>query len=259
MRAASRRSAFSLIELLVVLATIALLLSLMLPSLAGVQASTRTTLCISNLRQMAIAAQRYALEYQYFPPALRYENDGGIIEIGWDWVTTWDGQVISPGPLWEFSDDPGKVQQCPDYHGTTNTADPFTGYNYNTTYVGGEGQFMFWGWDRFRPGVRYSACRWTARVAMFGDGGREGGTNKYMRAPMNTVEGDLDKVYTGGQAFRHQMATNVAYLDGHVAMARDPFKGALATESLLCEEDGLPPQRLSVRRRPRLRPALEAV
>ncbi len=233
MRAASRPRAFSLIELLVVLATIALLLGLMLPALAGVRTSSRTALCVSNLRQMAIAAQRYALEYQYFPPAVRYKHDGTITEIGWDWVTTWGGQVISPGPLWEFTDDPGKVQQCPEYHGTTNTADPFTGYNYNTTYVGGEGEFGYWDWERFRPGVRHSACRWTGRVAMFGDGGRAGSTNKYMRAPMNTEGLPPGVIYTGGQAFRHQKATIVAYLDGHVGLPRNPFKGALATEILL--------------------------
>ncbi|MHC4766440.1 MAG: type II secretion system protein [Planctomycetota bacterium] len=240
MRAASHRSAFSLIELLVVLATIALLLSLMLPSLAGVRTSGRTAVCISNLRQMAIAAQRYALEHEFFPPAVRYENDGTVTQIDWDWVTTWDGQLISPGPLWEFTDDPGRVQQCPEYHGTTNTADPYTGYNYNTTYIGGEGTWGCWGWDNFRCGVRYSACRWTARVALFGDGGRAGSTNKYMRAPMNTEGLDLGVVYTGGQAFRHQKATNVAYLDGHVGMAREPFRGGLATDALLRDKMDYP-------------------
>jgi prepilin-type processing-associated H-X9-DG protein len=235
MRAALRRSAFSLIELLVVLATIALLLSLMLPSLAGVRRSGRTAVCISNLRQMAIAAQRYALEHEFFPPAVRYENDGTLTRIDWDWITTRDGQVISPGPLWEFSDDPGRVQQCPEYHGTTNTADPYTGYNYNTTHIGGEGAWGSWGWDNFRPGVRYSACRWTARVALFGDGGRRGSTNKYMRAPMNTEGTDLGVIYAGGQAFRHQKATNVAYLDGHVGPAREPFRGTLATDALLLD------------------------
>jgi prepilin-type processing-associated H-X9-DG protein len=226
----SRRRAFSLLELLVVLATIALLLGLMLPALAGVRTSSRTVLCISNLRQMAIAAQRYALEYHYFPFAVRYEHDG--TETDWDWVTR-DGQVISPGPLWDFSDDPGKVQQCPEYHGTTNYADPFTGYNYNTTHIGSEGEWPDTASAGFRAGVRYSVCRWTARVAMFGDGGRAGSTNKFMRAPMNSEEFPPGIIYTGGQAFRHQKATNVAYLDGHVDMARVPFKGALATEALL--------------------------
>jgi prepilin-type processing-associated H-X9-DG protein/prepilin-type N-terminal cleavage/methylation domain-containing protein len=235
MIARSRREAFSLLELLAVLAVIAVLLGLMLPALASVRASSRTALCISNLRQMAIAAQRYALEYQYFPPAIRYENDGAFTQIAWDWVTQ-GGAVMSPGSLWAFSDDPGRVQQCPGYHGPSNFAgDPHTGYNYNTTHVGGEGRFPHLGWDHFYPGARYSACRKTTTVAMFGDGGYASGANKFMRSPLSSTKDylDLPEVYGGGQAFRHQKATNVAYLDGHVGSARTPFRGDLATEALL--------------------------
>jgi len=242
MRAASRRSAFSLIELLAVLAVIAVLLGLMLPALASVRKSSRTVLCISNLRQMAIAAQRYALEYQYFPPAIRYESDGTVINIAWDWVTQ-DGAVISPGPLWQFSDDPDRVQQCPGYHGPSNfPGDPHTGYNYNTTHVGGESRFPHLGWDHFYPGVRYSACRRTTTIAMFGDGGYVSGANKFMRSPLSSTKPylKLPEVYGGGQAFRHQKATIVAYLDGHVGLARNPFKGALATEALLTDNMDYP-------------------
>jgi prepilin-type processing-associated H-X9-DG protein/prepilin-type N-terminal cleavage/methylation domain-containing protein len=240
MRPAARRDGFTLIELLVVVATVALLLGLLLPALSSVQASSRSALCVSNLRQMAIAAQGYALEYQYFPPAVRYENEGTITEIGWDWITTWDRQLISPGPLWAYTDDPGKVQQCPGYHGTTNTADPYTGYNYNTTHIGGEAPPFHWGWDGFRAGVRFSACRWTARVAVFGDGGRAGGTNKFMRAPMNSEGCGVDVVYAGGQAFRHQKTTNVAYLDGHVGIVGTPCEGLLATQRLLSDKMDYP-------------------
>jgi len=226
---------FTVIELIVVVAVTALLLSMLVPSLASVRASGRSVACLSNLRQMSIAAQRYALEYTYFPPALRYEDDGGFRIVAWDWVTTPDDQVISPGSLWAFTDDPGRVQQCPEYGGGTNTADPYTGYNYNATYVGGESLPLVAGWDVFRRGVRYSACRRTVRVALFGDGGWVGGTNKYMRAPVNTLEGELalGTIYAGGQAFRHRKATNVAYLDFHVGSVFTPFKGSLATDALL--------------------------
>lgn len=232
-----RRPAFSVVELLVVLATIALLLGTLVPALSGVRRSAHGAVCISNLRQMAIAAQRYALEYQYFPPAIRYDLvDGVAVQYAWDWVTTIDDRLISPGPLWSFTDDPDRVQQCPLYHGTTNFGgDPFTGYNYNTSYLGGEGRLFNWGWEHFRAGVRYSACRRTAQVALFGDGGRSDSTNKFMRAPMNEAEDNflLYTIYSGAQAFRHGHATNVAYLDLHVAPAATPFKGALATDALL--------------------------
>jgi prepilin-type processing-associated H-X9-DG protein len=75
---------------------------------------------------------------------------------------------------------------------------------------------------------------------MFGDGGRAESTNKYMRAPMNTEEKAPGVIYTGGQAFRHQKATIVAYLDGHVGLTRNPFKGALATETLLTDKMDYP-------------------
>ena len=231
---------FTVVELVVVVAITALLLSILMPALASVRASGRGAVCISNLRQMAIAAQRYALEYQFFPPAIRYENDGEFTNVAWDWITTYD-RVISPGPLWQFTDDPDRVQQCPEYGGKTNFAERFTGYNYNTTYIGGESSFPHTGWEPFCRGVRYSVCRRTARVAIFGDGGVVGSiANKFMRAPLNrpqecppSAQGGLGVVYGGGQAFRHQHATYVAYLDLHVAAAHDPFRGVHATEGLL--------------------------
>jgi prepilin-type N-terminal cleavage/methylation domain-containing protein/prepilin-type processing-associated H-X9-DG protein len=223
---------FTVVELVVVVAIISLLLSILVPSLASVRASGRGAVCVSNLRQMAIAAQTYALEYQFFPPAMRYENDGEFTNVAWDWITTSD-RVISPGPLWQFTDDPDRVQQCPEYGGETNFAERFTGYNYNTTHVASEWPFPHTGWGPpFRPGVRYGACRRTARVAVFGDGGWAGGTNKLMRAPMNAEE-DLSMIYAGGQAFRHQKTTTVAYLDCHVGIVTAPARGRLATDTLL--------------------------
>ncbi len=51
---------FTLIELLVVIAIIALLLSILMPSLQKVKEITRRTVCASNCRQVGIAANCYA-------------------------------------------------------------------------------------------------------------------------------------------------------------------------------------------------------
>ncbi|MGD9690732.1 MAG: DUF1559 domain-containing protein [Phycisphaerales bacterium] len=64
------RSAFSLIEILISLAIIALLLSLVLPGLAGARESARAAACSSNLRQLAAAVHAYAADFRgAAPPA----------------------------------------------------------------------------------------------------------------------------------------------------------------------------------------------
>ncbi len=61
---------FTLIELLVVVAIIALLISILLPSLSKARAQARTTLCASRIGQLAKAILLYADDYNETPPFL---------------------------------------------------------------------------------------------------------------------------------------------------------------------------------------------
>jgi prepilin-type N-terminal cleavage/methylation domain-containing protein len=71
-----RRSGFTLIELLVVIAIIALLLSILLPSLSQAREKGKIAKCLANLRQIMTAAQLYANEQNDAFPFL-YRTAGG--------------------------------------------------------------------------------------------------------------------------------------------------------------------------------------
>ena len=233
-RGVSRSGAFSLLELLVSLGVIALLLAILLPTLSSVASSGRCTACMSNLRQMCVAAHAYVNLYDVHPPAIRYDViDGIYTTIAWDFAQPAAGDV-SPGPLWEFTDHPGRVMQCPEFTGeSTFGDDPYTGYNYNTTFIGAEQSFPNYGWTNIRWGLRPAQHRRTESTALFGDGGWLGGANKFMRSPENSVEGSLQTIYSGGQAFRHQRRTNIAFLDGHIDASERKHRGVHATDQLL--------------------------
>ena len=59
----SRRKGFTLIELLVVIAIIAILAAILFPVFARAREKARQNACLSNVKQMALAVQMYAQDY----------------------------------------------------------------------------------------------------------------------------------------------------------------------------------------------------
>jgi prepilin-type processing-associated H-X9-DG protein/prepilin-type N-terminal cleavage/methylation domain-containing protein len=72
-----RRKVFTLLELLIVVAIIAILASLLLPALTQARKMAKTIACNNNLKQMGVAFQMYASDNPHFFPApeLKDSND----------------------------------------------------------------------------------------------------------------------------------------------------------------------------------------
>lgn len=204
----------SLIEVLVTIAVLTLLIAVLLPSLTRARDAARRAACQSNLRQIAHACHAYAADYEDAFPIAQYLDLHRQAFVAWDTIVEFgDPAPARAGLIWEFADG-GAVQQCPAYDGPSFTqGDPFTGYNYNTTYIGrgqGEGPYLGMG----EAPARRGQIRRTGATALFGDGGWSLGANKFMRAPLDEGVSE-ETVFAGGQAYRHRQQTNVAYVDGH--------------------------------------------
>ncbi len=245
----NRRRGITLIELLATLAAIVVLGGLIAGAAASARTASRSTACLANLRQLSIGAEAYHATSGGYPAAILYfVETGGVRTRSWDFDHRADG-TIEPGPIWHYLDGPESVFQCPEFRGaSTFGSDPATGYNYNTSYIGAEGRYPIPGpdgrpldgWKHCRRGVPAGAHRHSWRTALFGDGGWADGANKFMRAPSNDVEVDLNLVHGGAQAFRHGGCTNICCVDGHVETRTTPFRGLHADEARLRTITGFP-------------------
>ena len=218
----SKQHAFTLVELMVVLGVVMVLAGLTLTALAGARKSAQSAVCLSNLRQLAAAATEYAARNDAcYPPARWIDPSDPALTRFWDY-TRRGANVVGAGFLWSGRSSPA-VQQCPAFDGRSQSpGDPYTGYNYNTSYIGrgsGEG-----------PPARLSAVKRPAETLLFGDGQWSLGANKYMRSPKRSptedsaayADGSTSRA-AGTQGYRHRGATNAIFCDGHAEPLRQRF------------------------------------
>jgi len=121
------RSAFTLLELLVVVAIIAILAALLLPTLAAAKSKAKRVTCLNNLKQINLAVVLYAGDNQDTLPAEPNTTFGGVATNIWalfykPLVMKYAGLPGAPSPQ-------DKVFECPAdnfwYSGTTYMSGSF--------------------------------------------------------------------------------------------------------------------------------------
>ena len=225
---------FTLIELLVVIAIIAVLASILFPVFASARRAGYKAKCASNLRQLALANQMYAEDYDgRFVPAASdiFASGGGQ----WRWHG-WRPSSDVPfqpekGPLWQYLGCSGGIKECP----AMDASDSYSpnafeagcgGYGYNDDYIGGS--YWKYGWTDLRScmeAARASDVQNPSRTVMFADAAIAQGhplqhvTEYSFCEPPYILGADGQPTpyrYTPSIHFRHNGRTLVAWCDGHV-------------------------------------------
>ena len=111
-------SGFTLVELLVVIGIIAILISILFPSLGKVRASARTVTCTTNLRQIGQAFYAYAADRKgYVVPKDWYHHNGAADKFRDNWAVTLIENRYLPAPAQDPASKASSgesVFRCPD-------------------------------------------------------------------------------------------------------------------------------------------------
>jgi prepilin-type processing-associated H-X9-DG protein/prepilin-type N-terminal cleavage/methylation domain-containing protein len=116
----SRPSAFTLVELLVVIGIIAVLISLLLPSLGAAREAARTTACLSNLRQLGISHANYLAAYNNYVMPCDYLDTKTLPDAnGYKTLEQWPTILVTnkflpyPNAVAGATPEDGGVLRCP--------------------------------------------------------------------------------------------------------------------------------------------------
>jgi len=90
-RTSNQVRGFTLIELLVVIAIISVLIAILLPALRKAREAARTVACLSNLRQIALAAQQYVQDNRGWVLDYTQNNHRSGWFLANDYANPWNG------------------------------------------------------------------------------------------------------------------------------------------------------------------------
>ncbi len=218
--------AFTLIEIVVVIGIVAMLISMLLPSLSAAREQAKAVVCTSNIRQIMLANEYYKDDYRgvYCPGASDFRGN----------LHRWHGArndrdepfVSTQGPLVPYLGAGAAIRQCP-----TFPADEIAresggfergngGYGYNNAFLGmqvNEVSANKYEVTNDKAGAMADRIRRPAKTVMFTDAAFAASRLiEYSFAtprfhPQYPRSRPVPSIH-----FRHHQRANVGWCDGHV-------------------------------------------
>ncbi len=212
----ARERGFSMVELMATISVVALLAGLSLPGLGRARQAAANARCVSNLRQLGLAAQLYWDEHggRAFAERRERRGDGWVYWFGWlqDGVEGARAFDASAGALWPYLQGRG-VDVCPSLNRASPLFKPKArgaahGYAYNLLLG-----------PRNGVGVNVHQVGATSSLAVLADAGQ---VNDF-QPPASPERPMLEEFYYFGTNaleatvhFRHGRRAGVVFVDGHV-------------------------------------------
>ncbi|WP_288561097.1 prepilin-type N-terminal cleavage/methylation domain-containing protein [uncultured Victivallis sp.] len=217
-----KKGRFTLIELLIVIAIIAILAGLLLPALNKARESGRSASCMNNLKSITGTALLYAGDnHDFMPPASGNAGDGST------WVCPREPWISSDfvhcfwvyttsryaGEQWTGGQAPAKIYQCPSepdeiYRHTNHPDIPVSNYGYYQRL----GAPTSWSADNVMR--KLTRNRAPSRTGIITDlKAKSCDRTTFMR--LGTTDDFMSASF--GYAPRHSSGSNAGFADGHVA------------------------------------------
>jgi len=208
-----RRTGFTMLEVLISIAIVAILATLSLAGIAQVKPVIQGGYCANSLRQLGMATDLYLTDHQHTCfPYCQLEPTGKLWYFGFETYASigspeGDRSVdVTQSPLYPYVEQVGGIEVCPSF--------PYGQAIWKPKYKGASWGY---GFNTFLSGENVLALQHPSQVLLFGDCAQ---VNNF-QAPASPSNPMLEEFYIIDQTeqtihFRHGSCANILFLDGHV-------------------------------------------